>query len=361
MSSLSSLWWRWLWFLATIIFVCLIQPPRSNEFSSNTQRQLVKDNQSPVFRCQGSHSPHFVLFFTIWKRLTLTQLVIQHHALLQNYFPGTISLWLVGSQGNASRQLGSNLSRVYYTECPNYPISDKHNCGLQRLGQSSLASNIDGVIIIGSDDFCEHGLFDLYRLYYCSRSFPQIHFMGLKDYVLLDMKTMQLKRLYFCEYNPISSYFGVGRFLSKSLLEAMDWTLWEDGLYQGLDQSMTRKLWYHFPFMDKVSLAISPKEHDLVVLDVKSEASGLQDATNIWSLEDMMDKTQSNKNNLSYCMEPVNEATKYFQRFYSSFHMSLDQKLLSLLQPLRNQQPRASQQANIFYRPIASRVYLSRV
>lgn len=300
------------------------------EFSISAQK-IGKDSEvSKLYRCQLAHSPHFVLFFTVWKRLSLAQLVIQHHARLQRHFPGTISLWLVGSQGKLSSQLANNnLSRVYYTECPNYPISDKHNCGLQRLGQSNLASNIDGIIIIGSDDLCEHSLFELYRLYYCTR-FPRIHFMGLQDYLLLDMKTMKVQRLYFCENNPISSYFGVGRFLSKSLLEAMNWTIWESGLNQGLDQSMIRKLWYHFPFMDRISLAISPKEHDLVVLDIKSEASGLQDATNIWSFEEMMEKTSS-KNNLSYCTEPVkDEPNKLFYRFYSSFHASLDQVLLSL-------------------------------
>ncbi|GJD06353.1 hypothetical protein Gasu2_07780 [Galdieria sulphuraria] len=116
------------------------------KFSSCEHNLSIDSELSRIFRCQNANSPHFVLFFTIWKRLSLVRLVIQHHSQLRQHFRGTISLWLVGSQGKLSNQLANNLSGVYYTECPNYPISDKHNCGLQRL---DCLTCINCIIVIG--------------------------------------------------------------------------------------------------------------------------------------------------------------------------------------------------------------------
>eukprot|EP00871_Galdieria_phlegrea_P004896 jgi/Galph1/5407/GphlegSOOS_G4078.1 len=207
-------------------------------------------------RCVTPQTPHFVLFVTVWKRLELTQLVLEHYVQVQYKFSsfGTISIWLVGSEGEASQSLVKNLTGIYYVECPNFPVSDKHNCGLQKLGNSQLASKVDGIVVVGSDDFCEDAMFMLYRKLYCEH-FPRVHFMGLTDYLILNLQNWQLQRFYFCEKNIIGSYFGVGRFLSSSLLHSMNWTIWEPGLFQGLDQSMTRSLWRKFPLLDKKKAA----------------------------------------------------------------------------------------------------------
>lgn len=114
---------------------------------------------------------------------------------------------------------------------PNKPVSKKWNYGLQ------FARKVDFeyLIITGSDDIFSADLWEHYKTL-------SVQYFGLLDFYFLDYETSKIKYHSGFMANRQGETHGAGRALHRSVLDAVDWKLWDDTLNEGLDASMTKSL-----------------------------------------------------------------------------------------------------------------------
>jgi hypothetical protein len=162
------------------------------------------------------------LITTIWRRPELTKIVLEY------YKQFDLELICVGSEGKQSKKLAKGW---HYIEYPNNPVSDKHNKALIKAKEL----NVDGVILIGSDDLMSKELFDFYQTLTPNETF--VH--GFVDGHIYDTTT---NKIHYLERHLDAQTVGTGRFFSKLILDSCDWKLWSDGLNKGLDTNCTNNL-----------------------------------------------------------------------------------------------------------------------
>lgn len=140
-------------------------------------------------------------------------------------------------------------------EAPNSPLGSKFNAGTAAIERERP----DAVVILGSDD--------LLNARYFERVAEHLHagadFISLRDAHFYDLAAGRL-------YRASPARPGAGRCLSASLIERLDWRLWQDSREERLDSSMSRRL-------RSVPLAayrrVEMRDADAVLLDVKTESN----------------------------------------------------------------------------------------
>lgn len=136
---------------------------------------------------------------------------------------------VAGSEGEKSRKLAKG---CHYIEIENRPVSNKYNATINKAKEL----DVDGVVLMGSDDFVSDSYWDW--IY----SIEDDGFVyGLKDIYFLSIRNKAL--YYFNGYNKKASV-GAGRYFPKSVLEAMNWKLWSDGVNKGMDGNCDTLLKY---------------------------------------------------------------------------------------------------------------------
>lgn len=200
----------------------------------------------------------------IWKRHELALEMLRHTA----YAAGDdVELVVVGSEGEASEQVAMAAPPWYYLETPNDPRGSKWNAGLVTLG----ALGVDVVVILGSDDFASEGYFDLVRK---MASTPGIEYGGLLDcYVWRGADGAACHWPgYGADSGRQGETIGSGRWFSRRILDALDWTLWpEDGRKTGLDRAAMERV----ASLGLVGVnAAVPMHGTAALIDVKSSQNG---------------------------------------------------------------------------------------
>ena len=137
---------------------------------------------------------------------------------------------------NSNRELFADDERFEYYNYSNQPLSNKWNFGCKMLRETDF----DYVFILGSDDIIDNNVFMLYH----ENMDKNFDVIGMLDVYLFDIK--QLKAYYWGGYPKKHKRFGesigMGRCLSKKILENLNYQLWEDDLNKALDRSMMKKI-----------------------------------------------------------------------------------------------------------------------
>lgn len=141
---------------------------------------------------------------------------------------------------------------------PNEPLGEKFNAATQ------AAKGADYTINIGSDDFLTEG----FLRYYIEQIKTGADYIGALDGYFFDVKTKQ--GLYWAGYNqPYNKghTIGLGRALSKRLLDEIDWQPWPSGFDKVLDSGLQKLLDMH----EHTEHIFRMKEQGIFALDVKTE------------------------------------------------------------------------------------------
>ena len=183
-----------------------------------------------------------VILTCVWKRPELTKFVLDYYRGLKNKLSNIlhIDLLAVGSEGQKSKKICEE-SGFDYVEQANLPLSDKWETGINECEKY----NSDAVVIVGSDDLLsEKTLFFL-----CNKIMEGRLIVGLKDMYLYDSPKKKLYHWQGYETDSKQSKhrglesIGLGRCLSKKLLEKLDYSIWKDfKINKGLDGAMNRKI-----------------------------------------------------------------------------------------------------------------------
>ena len=174
--------------------------------------------------------------------------------LFLNHLPKDITLICVGDEDENKQSFDESGIKGGYLIHENKPISNKWNAGLEFAKQYDF----DYLIITGSDDLFSHDLWKWYKTL-------DVHYAGLLDFYFRDLAG-KIKYNDGFRFNRKGEPHGAGRALHRSLLDAVGWRLWKDGLNEGLDASMTqtlRRIKFDYQF-------IRLKDKGFVAIDIKS-------------------------------------------------------------------------------------------
>lgn len=167
----------------------------------------------------------------IWQRHEVFEVFKQGIERIKEHTDLEIEVVCVGSEGKKS----ANLCKDYhYVPFKNKPLSNKWNAGMLKMKEL----NVDYVLCLGSDDLVSNSLIDKYKE---AMEFGY-DFIGLLDCFIYDSETNDLR--FWVGYNGIrvGETAGIGRCLSKRLLDIFEWQPWEDAHDRGLDGTMFNKL-----------------------------------------------------------------------------------------------------------------------
>jgi len=222
------------------------------------------------------------LLTTIWGRPELTELVINYYNDLD--VPG-VDLLCVGVYSNDDDNPSFANSTIYdrwhFEEYPNQPLSDKWNRGMLAMRDC----DVDAVLIAGSDDLISVKY--IQACAYCVKRAKQ--YIYLPGCYFLDLETMRCMWAW-------ARRLGLGRCLSRSLLNELEWQPWPMGVKEGLDGAMTEKMRNLFP--DFVNLRFA-RDQGYATLDIKS-------GHNMWGYDFVKDNLDCEE------VEPVQLLEEYF-------------------------------------------------
>jgi hypothetical protein len=248
-------------------------------FAEASTRKISRQQVEQIIPAVGEgERVRIGVLITLWKRPGLAGLVLSRCKSIKEKLSPLLDLevMVVGSEGEASRVLAA-ANGFEYLECNNNPLGAKYNAGLRALKER----DVDAVVLVGSDDFVDHRLFSTYaaglRAGYA--------LLGILDMYLLDLEN--LRTCYWRGYGPRGGRqgesLGLGRCISRSLLDQVNWTLWDDTLNRGLDGSMIERLASHLlASPERFPLGtFSIREHGISAIDVKSDV-------NLWSFDEMV-------------------------------------------------------------------------
>lgn len=185
---------------------------------------------------RSSNLPRLSVLTALWRRPELARLVMRRYVAIARELEGVVELrfMAVGSEGKKSRDLAGRCGWDY-VEAANSPLGRKWNKGL--LEVRARHDSPDGVVIVGSDDWLNAACFE----HYARQLAEGRLFIGFQDIYFLYWK--KLTTLYFGGYsNPkrIGEPLGLGRCLSRELLDRLKWEAWWNSPNRGLDMSMTK-------------------------------------------------------------------------------------------------------------------------
>jgi hypothetical protein len=261
------------------------------------------------------------VLITLWKRPGLADLVLSRCKSIKEKLSPLVDLevLVVGSEGEASRVLAA-ANGFEYLECVNNPLGAKYNAGLRVLKDR----DVDAVVLVGSDDFVDHQLFSTYaaglRAGYA--------LLGILDMYLFDLEN--LRTCYWPGYGPKGGRqgesLGLGRCISRPLLDQVNWTLWDDALNRRLDGSMIEHLAPHLlASPERFPLGtFSIREHGISAIDVKSDI-------NLWSFDEMVSALQD-----VHYLQPIAFLDEHFETDEAGRLLSMSEGANRISQLLTN-------------------------
>lgn len=123
--------------------------------------------------------------------------------------------------------------QIDYIHAPNTPLSNKWQSGITFLKDWSDA---DAFLMLGSDDMIENS--ENYKTWL----FQGYEFIGLKDIYIRDLYSGEEKHWKGYTNHRRGESAGAGRCFSRSLLDKLDWLLWDERRNKGLDGNLSKRL-----------------------------------------------------------------------------------------------------------------------
>lgn len=199
---------------------------------------------------------HIALMMPVFRRPRLTRVVA-------NYYRPQCTMDLL-----AITSFDDDVPYWPYVDYPNEPLGAKLNAGLNMLRKK------DAVLLVGSDDLL-----------------TSAYLTHVQDRIAAGYDVVRLQACYYLDltrerpvlFKSPRALPGAGVALSRRVLDAYGWKMWNDSLNSSLDGSMFRRLaqWaIHHP--DKPPLKTCKVRHadaDMLCLDVKTHEG------NLWRIE----------------------------------------------------------------------------
>lgn len=213
-----------------------------------------------------------VIVVPLWKRPVLTDVVLRHLSTIE--VPGVnLSVLCIGSEGPASEELAGRYGFEYH-ERPNV-TSNKFNYGFALAREQEA----DAVMPLGSDDF-------LTAKY-------------IEDLVGVGDPYVEAAGLYFFDYRTNMLVYlrcpggvGCGRFISREVLDLIDWQPYQPDLYAGIDVTLTDQL-VQKARIKSSKLDVYPPSTGRFILDVKGHDTMEPEAASLWSFRMIALRTSS--------------------------------------------------------------------
>lgn len=194
------------------------------------------------------------LVIPVWKRHDLEKIVIDRFTEQSKEYG--FEIIIAGSEGGLSKKLAKG---CHYIEVVNHPLSNKLNALLDKAKDL----NVDGVVVMGSDDLVSNSYWD----YVYSLKPNEDVYTGLKDVYFYS--TFDKVLGHWKGYKNSQQSAGAGRFYPSQVLDKVNWQLWDNGLFKGLDTNSSQKL-------SKVGVSermVSMDESNSFLVDIKHTIS----------------------------------------------------------------------------------------
>jgi len=179
-----------------------------------------------------------IILIPIWRRPELTRKCIQA---LRKLKPKGVELLPVMIISNTDPDYSMNCDTCWIYKCSfslvaNKPLGFKKYIGLKDAVDKYF--DYDYIMELGSDDFINPKLFDLYDpdLYDPFMS-EGVKFFGLNNLYMYSVK--QDKLIWVKEYAGEEMTYGAGRMIHRSVIEKIGCNLWDD-YNEGLDTTKGR-------------------------------------------------------------------------------------------------------------------------
>lgn len=206
-----------------------------------------------------------LIFLTCtWGRPEITKIFLKNLKYIEsktkNLFD--IELFVIDSDDTNRNVFSKNDSKVKYFNFKNKPVSNKWNFGVNLLKNLDF----DYVFFLGSDDILDEKLINVYY----NKMLLNYDFIGITDMYFFNIKNNNL--YYWGGYSKNSKRYnetiGLGRCISKSLLNKLNYEPWTNNINKGLDFSLQKKLNLIYNFKEtKISLI----NEDCLACDIKSD------------------------------------------------------------------------------------------
>jgi hypothetical protein len=177
-----------------------------------------------------------VVITPMWRREELAKIMIRSLRRVIDGLSGSVDVvhLVCGSEGDKSRSIAMSCG-AEYMEAQNQPLGAKFNAALQ----GAMSFNPDGVMVLGSDNFINADAFLMWDRFISEG----VESMGFLDAYMID--PFRRKMVHWLGYNTSmrkGEPLGSGRCYSRSLLDRVNWRLWDSRKRESLDWSVTQRL-----------------------------------------------------------------------------------------------------------------------
>ena len=195
----------------------------------------------------------------MWKRDEVTSFVLNYYSALKTKLKKQMELVLIacGSEGKTSRKLAEDAGFVYI-EFDNAQFAQKHNA----LYLKAREYNPDACLKIDSDSIVPEKVFK----YYAGLIDEGVDYSGITDIYFL----IKGYFLYWAGYtnHRAGETTGVGRFMSRNLLNKLNWKPWGTSRDLYVDRILTNAI---APLRPEIKCTqTNCKELGVMVVDIKS-------------------------------------------------------------------------------------------
>lgn len=202
-----------------------------------------------------------VVLTCVWKRPNITKIFLEQFKALQAYNPSEFELELVVVGSEAKSKEIVTPYTTHYIHYKNLPLGKKWNAGLAYC--ESL--DFDVLLALGSDDIISTSCLSVYKRY-IDEGFD---YLGWQDFYLLDTSRKKMKYWSGYQGKRNGESVGAGRMFSRSLLEKLDFKLWDSHKNKGLDGSCTKKI----QSIKHSKRVIRAKNNIVFMVDLKSKTN----------------------------------------------------------------------------------------
>ena len=197
----------------------------------------------------------------VWQRPEIFAMFAAGVKSLQEHFTGRLEIicCVAGSEGYRSQQMVTQHKDFFYTEVANHPLGVKMNAA------ANLARKLspEYCLMVGSDDIIGISLMEKYY----ELIQRGVGYGYLTDCYFFDTRTK--RGLYWGGY--VKNFnrgkgAGIGRLISKSVLDRLNWLCWPPGYDRVLDTAFDKQI-------DRINCSkveINLKRDKVFALDIKS-------------------------------------------------------------------------------------------
>lgn len=167
-----------------------------------------------------------LIYLAIWRRPEITELCLMGISRLRRHPAYDVQALAVISEPEMIHLC--ELYGIKWVMHENLPLGKKKNAGLV----AAQCLDFDYLMEIGSDDLITNELLTQYLEYL------DVHdFFGISDAAYIESESGECRRLI-----TDKSTYGAGRIISRKVLDALRWRLWNDSLNRGLDNDSLRRI-----------------------------------------------------------------------------------------------------------------------